>query len=326
MKILAVEGSPTALAGLCQTMAGLGLECVSAASGAEALARYRDSRPDCVLLDAGLPDISGFDVAQAIRAEEGSRRWTPIIFLTARSGDESLLEGIACGGDDYLIKPVSDAVLGAKIGAMRRLKRRHDEVSAAASESEAANEQLRGLAAIDGLTGLANRRRFDEQLEREWRRALREAGSLSLVMIDVDHFKRYNDTYGHPLGDTCLRRIAGALGEGARRPGDLAARYGGEEFVLLLPGTPLDGARHVAKQLRRTINDLDIEHRSSAVAAHVTVSLGVASAAPHSAGGSPAGLLRLADQALYDAKRSGRDRMAWAAADRAKPSARNQPG
>jgi len=171
-----------------------------------------------------------------------------------------------------------------------------------------ANEALERLAAIDCLTQLANRRRFDESLLREWRRMSRERSPLALIICDIDHFKRYNDTFGHQQGDDCLRAVAKAIGGSARRPADLAARYGGEEFALILPNTPAEGALHLAETIRSAVSSLEIPHPHSSASAFVTLSLGVACIVP-SPDTDPTGLLSAADRALYAAKEQGRNRV-----------------
>jgi diguanylate cyclase (GGDEF)-like protein len=172
------------------------------------------------------------------------------------------------------------------------------------------NEKLVRLSIIDGLTGIPNRRNFDDYFPQEWKRAIREKSSISLIMCDIDHFKIYNDTYGHIEGDECLRRVAAVLAEALKRPADMVARYGGEEFVVILPNTDLKGAMAIAEVLRSVVEAENIEHINSKVSNRVTISLGVASVVPGESLDSEA-LLECADQALYMAKESGRNRVSY---------------
>ena len=174
---------------------------------------------------------------------------------------------------------------------------------------EKANVNLKRLSSIDGLTQLANRRIFDERIENEWRRAMREKQPLGLVIGDIDCFKRYNDHYGHPMGDACLKSVAATIGDCARRPADLTARYGGEEFVVLLPNTPPDGTRHMAETIRRAVCGMELAHADSDAGEHVSLSLGAASVIPTPVHGANAVLIRAADRALYEAKAAGRNRV-----------------
>jgi hemerythrin len=195
--------------------------------------------------------------------------------------------------------------------ANARLERRVIERTHALSESNAAlqkaQEVLEQLARLDSLLGIANRRQFDERLEMEWKRAYRGRTPLALLMIDVDHFKRYNDTYGHQAGDECLKAVATAIG-GGKRAVDLFARYGGEEFVLLLPNTPLSGAGKIANDALKAVEFAAIAHGDSPVASHVTVSIGVACRTPDKSTRSEV-LIAAADRALYSAKDTGRNRI-----------------
>jgi diguanylate cyclase (GGDEF)-like protein/PAS domain S-box-containing protein len=173
-----------------------------------------------------------------------------------------------------------------------------------------ARDELRRLSYRDGLTGLYNRRHFDERLAGECRRLAREARPLSLIMVDIDHFKAFNDTYGHQAGDDCLKMVARALAGVLGRPADFLARYGGEEFVAVLPGTDRPGALHLAETMRQAVAELGIEHRSTPVGERVSVSLGVATAVPEP-GNGPENIIAAADSALYQAKREGRNRAVW---------------
>jgi diguanylate cyclase (GGDEF)-like protein len=322
MKALIVDDSPSSLAYHCALVESMGLDTVCATNGREALERYQEQRYDFILMDVEMPDPNGYQVAQRIRAMEKPEEWTPIIFLTGRTDDENLSQGIEAGGDDYLAKPVSEVVLAAKMAAMRRINHIRSALVNTAGQLRdtnhllwQANEKLKTIAAVDGLTGIANRRRLDEMLAREWARAAREHTSLSVLMADVDYFKLYNDSYGHQAGDDCLKKVSGALAHAARRPGDLAARYGGEEFAIVLPNTPLVGATHVAQFALEQVLALHIPHKASKVASHVSISIGVASAFPELGKSSSCDdLVKLADRALYQAKEKGRARVAWAEA------------
>ena len=290
--VLIVEDDDTIRALL---MAVLGGDWVvhTAASGEAALRSVVTHLPDIVLLDIGLPDMDGLEVCRRFKANPQLEQ-VPIIFLTARTSREDEIDGLQAGGIDYITKPINPAVLKARIRNHLELKQNRD--------------QLVRLARTDGLTGLYNRRTFDDMLRREWRRLARTGEPLSVIMIDVDHFKLYNDTYGHGGGDTCLQRIARAAEGALQRPADVIARYGGEEFIALLPETRLDGALAVAEAIRSAVASLEIPHSSSKTATYVTLSLGAACAIPH-ADKDPSTILELADQQLYAAKAEGRNRV-----------------
>ena len=311
MKILIVEDSRANLLLLTQYVEHFGASVLAAENGETAVARFADGRPDLVLLDVVLPDIDGFEVARRIRAMESDGEWTPIIFLSSLGKDEDIEQGIMAGGDDYLHKPVSEVVLGAKVRAMERLIQMRGSLVKLASELDVANQELQRLSASDGLTGIANRRYFDEHIAREWRRARRNASSLALMMCDVDHFKKFNDTYGHQAGDECLRRVAGAIATSLERGSDMAARYGGEEFAVVLSETTLGGALIVAEKIRHAVHALQIPHAASSLG-RVTLSIGLAAAVPELDDPCDS-LIAAADRALYQAKDSGRDRVCRAA-------------
>lgn len=175
-------------------------------------------------------------------------------------------------------------------------------------ELEDVNQKLQRLSYLDGLTGIANRRHFEEALDREWRRACRVGGAVSLIMVDTDSFKAFNDTYGHQRGDECLMMVAATLRESLRRPGDLVARYGGEEFMIILPGTDAKGSAELAETIRARVEAMDIAHEGSRVNPVVTISLGVVTGYPMS-GSLPDALVAAADTALYQAKEEGRNRV-----------------
>lgn len=307
LKVLVVEDSKVTLKAICTYLERMDIHALTAETGKEALEIYRRERPDIILLDGRLPDIDGFEVAAEIRAMEKKKDWSAIIFLTSMTKDEDLARGIEAGGDDYLMKPISEIVLKAKVNAMRRLLEMQRSLLELTHKLNQANKELQLLSATDGLTGLSNRRMFDELSLREWRRCDRMNKSISLVMVDVDYFKLYNDNYGHQAGDECLREVAAQLRRAAPRASDVVARYGGEEFVMVLGETDMDGAKWVANHLRQRIDDLKMPHLASPLK-NVTVSCGVASILPKDNLNLET-LLQSSDYALYQAKLVGRNRV-----------------
>ena len=308
MKALVIEDTVTSATLVCHQLRKMGLEPVHVRNGETGIAAFKTLKPDLVLLDIIMPGMDGFEVARRIRQMERNGEWTPIIFLTARTGDDDLERGIAAGGDDYLVKPFSEAVLGSKIRAMQRIAQMRYSLLVLTRKLDEANQELRRLSSVDGLTGIANRRQFDDIIAKEWRRSIRLGLPLSLLLLDVDFFKQFNDNYGHQVGDECLKAVARTLAGMLRRPADLAARFGGEEFVVLLPQTDLAGAVNVAETVRQGIEALGITHRHSAAARVITVSIGVCSQRPGKGSAGPEGLIEAADRALYEAKRAGRNR------------------
>lgn len=264
----------------------------TATTGDEALALCAGTAVDLVLLDVMMPGIDGYEVCRRLKADPATRD-IPVIFVTAHSAESSETLGLEVGAVDFISKPINPAIVRARVKSQLTLK--------------AQSDQLRQWAYVDGLTGVCNRRYFDDRLTSEWRRALRSKGVLSVVLLDVDSFKRYNDRYGHQAGDDCLRRVADILKLGLKRPGDLMARYGGEEFICLLADTGLDGAMHVAETLRLAIESARIEHADSPAAPFVTVSAGVGSTRPSPRHTAQA-LIEAADRQLYLAKSAGRNR------------------
>lgn len=289
--VLIVEDDGTIQA-LLTAVLGSEWNVTTASTGEAALKSASEKIPDIILLDIGLPDVDGLEVCRRMKANPRLEP-VPVIFLTGRTSGEDEVDGLQAGGIDYITKPINPAVLKARIRNHLELKQNRDE--------------LLRLARTDGLTGLYNRRTFDDLLQREWRRLARTGEPVSVIMMDVDHFKLYNDTYGHGGGDVCLQRVAQAAVDALQRPADVVARYGGEEFVALLPETKLDGAMAVAEAIRAAVAALEIPHASSKTAAHVTLSLGAASTIPEP-DKDPATLLELADQQLYAAKMEGRNR------------------
>jgi diguanylate cyclase (GGDEF)-like protein len=278
---------------------------------------------DLVLMDYMLPDTDGIAATRAIKANDNLRN-VPVLMVTGADGLETLQAAFEAGAMDYITKPLKDGVeLLARVKSALRLKAEIDQREArerelleAKHQLERLNHQLEQLSLTDGLTGVANRRHFDQALPAEWTRAARDGAALALALIDIDHFKRYNDTYGHQEGDRCLRRVGAALAQGALRPGDLVARYGGEEFAVIMAHTELAGARTVAERLCEQIAALAIPHAASSAGPIVSLSVGVAALVP-TIDNSPEALVAAADRALYEAKARGRNRVEVAARDAA---------
>ena len=308
MRALLIEDTLTSATLVSHQLRKIGIEPILARDGERGIELFQAERPDLILLDIIMPGMDGFEVARRIRQLEKAGEWTPIIFLTARTSDADLEAAISVGGDDYLIKPVSETVLAAKLKAMQRIAQMRYSLLVLTRRLDEANQELTRLSSLDGLTGISNRRRFDETLLREWRRAGRQGKPLSILLCDVDCFKQFNDSYGHQVGDECLKAVARTLQGALRRPTDLAARYGGEEFAVILPDTGLSGAQQLAEGIRAAVEALHITHRFSSAGGVVTVSVGVASMTPSRESDS-AVLLKRADDALYRAKEGGRNRI-----------------
>jgi len=306
LTILVVDDQSATRVAIAAELDRIGHRVLEADSAEWALQLFERHRPDLVLMDVEMPVQNGYWAARQMRAAEPGG-WTPIIFLSQRDQDEDVWQGIEAGGDDYLVKPVSPMVLHAKLRAMQRLQGMRRRLVSMSEELRAANAQLQQLSNVDALTGLPNRRALDARLQQELEQARRDGSPLTLVLCDVDYFKRYNDALGHVEGDACLRRVAELLRETCRRPGDSAARYGGEEFALILPGTPRSGAMTYARALMRTVALAHIPHPDSEVADRVTLSGGITTCVPD-ASTTAEGLLLRADDALYNAKSRGRQR------------------
>ncbi len=259
----------------------------------QALELARDAHPEVILLDVMMPGLDGFEVCSRLKAEHDTSN-IPVIFITGMGDLGAETRGLKLGAVDYVTKPINPPVVKMRVRNQVELKQ--------------ARDQLTRLAITDGLTGLANRRHFDEVLAKEYARLARHDGELSLILLDVDHFKAFNDAYGHCQGDDCLRTVAHMISSAMLRPADLGARYGGEEFACVLPETDFEGALAIAEGIRTQIESLRIPHAYSTVADHVTVSIGIATelCVP---GGSPQELIGEADRQLYRAKMGGRNRV-----------------
>jgi diguanylate cyclase (GGDEF)-like protein len=312
VKALLIEDTLTSATLVSHQLRKIGIEPIVARNGETGIELYKQEHPDLILLDIIMPGMDGFEVARRIRQLEQFGEWTPIIFLTARTSDADLEKAISVGGDDYLIKPVSETVLAAKVRAMQRIAQMRFSLLVLTRKLDDANQELTRLSSLDGLTGISNRRQFDETLLREWRRLGRQGRPLSMLLCDVDYFKQFNDGYGHQVGDECLKAVARTLKDTLRRPADLVARYGGEEFAVILPDTEITGALQVAEAMRSAVEGLSITHSYSKGGNVVTISIGVASTTPSRTGSDSSVLLKRADDALYQAKQAGRNRIAAA--------------
>jgi diguanylate cyclase (GGDEF)-like protein len=294
-KLLVVDDQPINIQVMHQVFGG-DYQVFMATSGPQALAICKANPPDLVLLDIVMPGMDGFEVCSSLKADDATCN-IPVIFVTAHTDAAQETHGLGLGAVDFIAKPVNPAVVRARVKTQLTLKFQSD--------------LLRKLVFLDGLSGVYNRRYFDLHLGFEWARSTRSSFPLSAIMIDVDHFKLFNDRYGHQSGDDCLRQIAVALKVCLKRPGDLVARYGGEEFACILPDTPFDDAMCLANDLERKVRALAIPHESSSVAEVITVSVGVATRTVDSADDAAA-LVGLADSQLYNAKQSGRGRVCGA--------------
>lgn len=309
-KILLVDDDAGLIRVMARTLSGAG-QLLFATSGVAALQQARVALPDLILLDAEMPGMSGYEVCEALKADPVLAD-IPVIFVTAHGEQSFELKGLEFGAVDFLTKPISEPLLLARVRTQLRVKHLTDE--------------LKRISTTDALTEAMNRRAFDAALALEWKSGRRSGTPLCLLMVDVDHFKLFNDNYGHPAGDSRLRTVAQALKRAVQRPGDVVARYGGEEFALLLPRTSRAGAEYLAHRVLASVKAEGIPHASSPVGGQVTVSIGIGSYDEDSACWTPgssdsrfgsaftrtaAELVSAADKALYCAKRAGRSQAWW---------------
>jgi diguanylate cyclase (GGDEF)-like protein len=292
MKILIAEDQPPAALYLRRTLEKMGHETTVAPDGEQAWDMVRAGEASLLISDWMMPHLNGLDLCRRIRAA-GGNRYTYIILLTSRDRRDDRLTGLRAGADDFLTKPPDPDELAVRLEIAERILKVHEQLARQ-------NAQLSELATIDELTGTKNRRRFREDLELLFSQADRLVSPLSLIMLDLDHFKQYNDSFGHPAGDEVLH-WTGTILRSAIRGHDVAARYGGEEFVVLLPSTDSAKALDVAERLRTAIECRPWPHRK------VTASLGVATSSPATA--DAAALVQEADYALYKSKQAGRNRV-----------------
>ena len=303
-RVLLVEDSQLEGGKTRACLEGAGYEVIWAKTGFEGLKVAKTRRPDIILLDVVLPDKDGQQICRFIKADEAIRD-IPLIMLTGRSGVEDKVMGLKIGADDYLPKPFNEKELLARINAFLRIKALQDGLKSKNTQLEGLLKQVELMAITDAGTGLFNRRHFLELLDKEFERAKRFASPLACLLLDIDHFKQINDTYGHLVGDAVLLDIGGII-KGSLRTIEVAARYGGEEFILFLPETSVSGAVKPAQRLLEQIagchfKDLKPDHV-------ITVSIGISGLPDHRISMKQE-LVQCADYALYKAKRGGRNRI-----------------
>jgi two-component system, cell cycle response regulator len=291
-KILVAEDSLVVRTVVCDQLEDEGYEVVEAADGESALVMAAAERPDAILLDIEMPGLDGHQVLARLKAD-GDLGGIPVVFLTGRTGTDDMVAGLRAGAHDYLRKPFETAELLARVGGAVRIKRLQDEL-------HVRNEQLDRLSRVDGLTGLYNRRHIDQQLQNEIATAERYGEPLSVLMLDIDHFKRVNDVEGHPAGDQVLREFAARL-TAATRAGDVVGRWGGEEFIVIAPHTALEGALGLGERIRASIAGQPMDVGDHTIEVTVSIGCGV--------GLEGGGLVERADAALYRSKSGGRNRV-----------------
>ncbi|MEZ4524392.1 MAG: diguanylate cyclase [Desulfobacterales bacterium] len=306
-QLLVVDDDPFVRMMLGEILSDVGYTVRCAVNGADALEKYAQ-HPDTelILSDMNMAGMNGLEFIRKLREKDPD---VPLIILTVNTEISIALEAIRSGANDYLLKDenIQDVIL---ISIEKNLEKNRLEMQNRRLIRELArkNRELEKLSLLDGLTDIPNRRWFDRIFTQEWLRAARKAGPITLIMIDIDYFKNYNDTYGHQAGDECLRKVAKSLERALKRSGDFLARYGGEEFAAILPNTEARNALPVAEKMHRNISDLNIPHSTSDAAERISVSMGIGSAMPAERRSDASLLISLADEALYRAKEKGRNR------------------
>lgn len=274
-------------------------QIILAKNGAQALERAEERAPDLILLDVLMPEMDGYAVIQALKSNDVTRN-IPVIFISALDSPTDEERGLELGAVDYIAKPFHPPIVRVRV--KNHLKSVHQR------------RLLEHLALIDSLTEIPNRRRFTAIYAQEWRRCLRNHASFSLLVIDVDRFKAFNDSYGHAAGDLVLKRVAQTLQAALKRPGDFVARYGGEEFAIILPEIDAPGAQMLAEQIRAQVEEMHIPHAAASGVPWLTISIGGATTLPKESDVDSEFFCR-ADSRLYDAKHAGRNCVCWATAD-----------
>ncbi|MCM0148867.1 diguanylate cyclase [Photobacterium galatheae] len=304
MRILLVDDVHVERLQLAVRLQRLGHHVEAVGSGEEAIIRYPNFEPDLVLMDISMPDMDGVEVVRQLRRQHAE--WVPIIFLSGHDEPEMIAKAIDMGGDDYLVKPVDKIVLISKLKAMQRIANMRHQLKATSEQLRYANEKLSEQVNEDGLTKIANRRYLDIKLAEYISIHGRSGNPLTVIMIDVDHFKGYNDHYGHLEGDRCLQMVAKELKDNFSRAGELVARYGGEEFVVLLSQCDRQKAVKECQRLKQCIERLEIPHTQSPTSPIVTVSQGMLSWSPTGLE-TPEHIYQVVDKVLYQAKEQGRN-------------------
>jgi diguanylate cyclase (GGDEF)-like protein len=306
-RVLLVEDDPVQASATKEILLKVGYDVLLAEDGISAIKAVKEEKPDIILLDVVLPGMDGFEVCRWLKLEE-TTKGIPVIMLTIKKGLSDKISGLQIGADDFLPKPYNELELNARIYASLRTKGLQDELRMKNRQLEELLHKVNYMAITDALTGLFNRRRFHDVLVSEYERAKRYNTPFSLVMVDIDHFKRVNDTFGHSVGDNVLREVSAILKSSIREI-DTASRYGGEEFILILPNTAKDNALVVAERMRLSIE----QHPFHEIDRNITVSIGI-SGMPDEKAETDEKLVRCADFALYRAKQLGRNRTVTAEA------------
>jgi diguanylate cyclase (GGDEF)-like protein len=317
--ILIIDDNPTNLRVAVESLEASGFTVLVAQDGESGYKRAGYADPHLILLDILMPKLDGIETCLRLKADSKTQQ-IPVIFMTALNSTQDKVKGFEVGAVDYITKPIQQEELLARVTThvkmqelTRQLQRKNQqlqqqalELQTAKRDLEAANRQLQQLANVDSLTGVANRRRFDGYLVHFWQLLSEQKSPLSLILCDIDYFKRYNDLYGHLAGDSCLQTVARTIQQTVKRPQDLLARYGGEEFAIILPHTDASGAAYLARSIQQAIDRLQLNHAGSEIGDRITMSLGICTHIPHQDIDCNL-LVFAADRALYQAKKNGRN-------------------
>lgn len=318
LKVLLVDNNIENLMKIEALLKKLYITVLKAQSGEEALRYMISHEMFLVIMAVEMENMDGFQTAEMMRKDQNIKN-IPIIFVTSANKERQyIFKGYQLGAVDYLFKPIDPVIITSKVKVFMDMYKKNYLLKVKTDLLERkleeliqlreSNYELERLSFYDSLTGISNRRRFDEILDIEWKRALRERKEISLIMIDVDNFKCYNDNYGHTFGDESLRKVASAINYTVQRSSDLVARYGGEEFVALLPSTSNKGAIEIAEKIRKSIELLNIKHEYSDISDKLTVSLGVNSVVPNISK-CKIEFIEQADRALYSAKSKNKNKV-----------------